>query len=153
MGMLSDLDEALRDSKKRSMRYGANLIRKDQEAAFSRQAAPSTGQPWAARKASYSWPMLRKSGELSRMVTSGWGLMTKTGRPKLFCKLKSDTAEDVIRAGAIHFGVPGKSRRAGSRRANAMKRPMAARPFLGISKSSTRAFKKFWEKQINAAVD
>jgi len=151
--MLSRLDEAIKDSKKRSMRYGANLIRKDQGDAFARHAAPSTGASWASRKRNYSWPLMWNSGNLMRMVTAGWGIKTKTGNPKLFCKLNNDSAENHIKAGALHFGRPGKSRRAGSRRANAARRPMAARPFLGISKGSTRAFKKFWEDQIKAAVD
>ena len=151
--MLSDLTGALTDNKKRAMRYGANLIRKDQGDAFSRHADPSTGASWASRKRNYSWPLMWNSGNLMRMVTAGWGIKTKTGNPKLFCKLNNDSAENHIKAGALHFGRPGKSRRAASRRANAMKIPMAPRPFLGISKSSTRAFKGFWEAQIKAAVD
>lgn len=158
--MMSDLEAALKDKKAKAMIYGARLVRQDQMQAMSRKASPD-GVPWAVRTRSYPWPLMYKTGELMRSVTSGWGLKTKSGKPKLFAKLNSDEAKLHIRAGALHFGRtgPGQSRhaayRARRRRRAGTAGPgiMPPRPFFGISKSSRRKFTAYWKQQIRAATD
>jgi phage gpG-like protein len=162
--MLTRLEAALHD--KSTMRYGAELIRKDQARAFAGQQSPD-GVAWAPRTRSYPWPLMWKSGGLMRSVTAGWGIKTKRGGPKLFAKLTTNDAKTAIAAGALHFGrgnsqsrhTAGRARRRAASFVqgkmsgfSAMERPMVARPFFGLSRSSEQKFTDHVKRKIHEAV-
>jgi phage gpG-like protein len=142
MKMLSELEGAIADNKARAMRYGAQLMGHDQQSAFTKKAAPNTGAAWAPRKRDAWWPMMIKSGRLRRLVTSGYGIKRKRAgaRPALFGKLRSDARDDIIKANALNYG-------------RKTFKPLMARPFLGISRSSRRRFRVYYERQIKKAID
>lgn len=159
---LHKVQEAVADSKRKSLRYGAHLILQDQRSAFSRQADPVSGMPWARRTKSYSWPLMWKTGELMRRVGAGWGARTRDGRPRLYGKLVGNpSAKLSIQAGALHFGRTGagqsrftayRARRA-ARTGGPSNRYMPPRPIFGMSRTSQRQFARFWRAQIKAAQD
>jgi hypothetical protein len=163
------IEEAVADSKKRSLRYGANLMRRDQARAAAVKADPQTGAPWARRTRSYPWPLLWKTGELAAHVDASYGFNTKDGKKKLFGKVRDADKLLAIRAGAIHHGRTGEeqSRHVRSRtkarnklfRAgkisslHARYKYMPARPLFGLSKASQRRFRDYWLEQIKQAQD
>ena len=156
------IEDAVADSKRRSLRYGAGLLRMDQRNAFARQSDPVSGMPWAKRSRTYSWPLMWKTGALMRMVGASWGANTRDGRPKLFGKLVGNVGKkDSIRAGALHFGRtgPGQSRwtayrsRKRAKSGGGSDRYMPPRPFFGMSRDSQRKLARFWRNQVKAAKD
>ena len=163
------IEEAVADSKKRSLRYGASLMRRDQAQAFASQSDPLTGRPWAQRTRSYPWPLMWKTGELMRSVGASFGLRTKDGKPKLFGKLLRNDKRLAIRTGALHHGRTGAEQsrhvryRTGKRNLafeagkisglHAMYKYMPPRPFFGISPASQRRFRDYWRAQIKQAQD
>lgn len=81
------------------MQYGSFLMAKDIDRAFATKTDPTTGAPWAPRKHDYPWPMLERSGNLRRVIDTGWGLNTKSKLPKFFGRVRD----------GYYVGRPGES--------------------------------------------
>jgi len=112
------------EGKREVMRMGARIMQSETDRAFAQRVDPSTGRPWPSRKHSYPWPLLHHTGQLQRILTTGWGVRTKSGRPRLFGKVREGFARGtysrggggeayqaekpfILVAGAVHFGRRG----------------------------------------------
>ena len=151
-GVMANLDEAmdLVTAKDREiMRYGRSLMKKATKRAFTQRADPGTGRPWARRKESYPWPLLRNTSELWRSLRWGYGIKTKDKRHKFFGKIAGDQ-QSIIRAGAVHFGRSKARTAAGGKRPNVAPSTgiTPARPLFGFGRSQRKRIKRFAEKRI-----
>ncbi len=151
-GVMKNLTEAqdlITGKDREIMRYGRSLMKKSTKRAFSQKADPGTGKPWAPRKESYPWPLLRNTSGLWRSLRWGYGIKTKNRRLKFFGKIAGEQ-DSIIRAGATHFGRKTSRTAAGGRRQHitAATGVTPARPLFGFGSSQRKRIKRFAEKRI-----
>lgn len=56
--------------------------------AFQSKVAPSTGRRWDPRRHGYPWTMLEHTGTLKGALLSGFGIKTRSGKMKVFGKVR-----------------------------------------------------------------
>jgi phage gpG-like protein len=152
-GVMKNIDEAmdLITAKDRDiMRYGRSLMKKSTKKAFTQKADPATGAPWARRKESYPWPLLRNTSELWRSLRWGYGIKTKNKRLKFFGKIAGSYPQAIIRAGAVHFGRSKARTAAGGKRIGVAPSTGVTppRPLFGFGRSQRKRIKRYAEKRL-----
>ena len=151
-GVMANIDDALDliTAKDREiMRYGRSLMKKSTKRAFTQKASPGTGKPWARRKESYPWPLLRNTSTLWNSLRWGYGIKTKNKKLKFFGKIAGGQ-DAIVKAGAVHFGRSKARTSAGGKRPNVAPSSgiTPARELFGFGRSQRKRIKRFAEKRI-----
>jgi hypothetical protein len=103
--------------------FGKDQLDKEMQRAFRQKTDPE-GTSWPRREQSYPWDLMNKTGTLKASVRAGFGIKTKSGRPKLFAKVVdafylgtytrgAGHKPLILVAGAVHFGRKRARRAAG----------------------------------------
>ena len=155
---LTEVEKIVSGEKAEVMRYGAELLMAEMYRAFREQVDPDTGRAWAPRKYDYPWPLLNRTGTLRTMTQAGWGVKTKTGRPRLFGKVIDGFSygpgvKNIVVAGSVFYGRTKHRTRKGT------KKPRIApttgttpgRPFWGFGRSAQQKFAQRYGQLIKAA--
>ena len=151
-GVMKNLDEMadLISAKDRDiMRYGRSIMKSETKRAFSSGSDPNTGRGWAPRKASYSWPMLQRTGSMRGSLGWSYGIKTKDRKLKLFGKVDGDQGA-IIRAGATHFGRSKARSEKGTKLWGTAPSTGATppRPFFGFGRSARKRIRRYAEKRL-----
>ena len=163
---VDDMEKLIRGTKPDIMRYGRSLMRSETARAFASKADPNTGRAWPGRKGAYPWPLLKHTGTLMASLDWGYGIKTKSGRPKFFGKVREGSYLGaynrgagpkplVVVAGSVFFGRT-KARSTKGTKIRSRKPLTGAtppRPFFGFSRSSRKRFARYAEKRLAKAFD
>jgi phage gpG-like protein len=154
MGSLDELQELISGKRRDIMRYGRKLMKMSTRKAFSAKADPGTGRPWAQRKESYPWPLLRNTSKLWHSLRFSYGVKTKNKRLKFFGKVAGGQ-DAIVKAGAVHYGRSNARTAAGGKRPNVAPSTgvTPARPLFGYGRSQRKRLKRFAEKRLAKAFD
>lgn len=155
---LTEVEKIVSGEQTAVMRYGAELLGAETERAFREGVNPDTGRPWPMRKHEYPWPLLNRTGGLRTMTRAGWGVKTKSGRPRLFGSVVDgfyygEGVKNIVVAGAVYFGRSKHRTRKGT------KKPRIApstgitppRPFFGFGRTAQQKFAARYEQLIKKA--
>jgi len=155
---LTEVEKIVSGEQVEVMRYGAALLAEEMHRAFQEQVDPDTGRAWPPRKHEYPWPPLNRTGKLRAMTRAGWGVKTKTGRPRLFGKVEDGfyygpEARNIVVAGSVFYGRTKHRTRKGTKRPGIAPLTGATppRPFFGFGRSAQQKFARRYEQLIKAA--
>ena len=87
MKHLQQAEDLISNKKPDILVFASKQMKKDSDAAFRSKTNPQTGRRWSARKHSYPWGLLTRTGTLKGLMNFGWGVKTKDKKHKVFGKI------------------------------------------------------------------
>jgi len=146
---LKEVENLITAKQRDIYRYGRSIMRGETRRAFSQKVDPNSGRPWPARRGSYSWPALNRTGGLIASLDWSYGTWLRGNRrPRFFGKVKGGV-DAIVKAGAVHFGrSKGRSSRGTRLQTAPTTGSIPAREIFGFGRSARSRIKRYAEKRI-----